>query len=45
MDTAKYTMSPNALRTDPLSQKLIACGHFLTQMLGSASFKNDVDCD
>jgi hypothetical protein len=44
MDTAKYTTSPNALREDPLSQKIITCGHFLTQMLGSATFQDDVSC-
>jgi len=44
MDTAKYTTSPDALRDDPLSQKIIACGHFLTQMLGSATFQNDTSC-
>jgi hypothetical protein len=44
MDTAKYTTSPNALREDPLSQKLITCGHFVTQMLGSASFRDDASC-
>jgi hypothetical protein len=44
MDTAKYTTSPNALREDPLSQKLITCGHFLTQMLGSATFHDDASC-
>jgi len=44
MDTAKYTTSPNALREDPLSQKIIICGHFLTQMLGSATFQDDASC-
>jgi hypothetical protein len=44
MDTAKYTMSPNALREDPLSQKIITCGRFLTQMLGSATFQDDASC-
>jgi hypothetical protein len=44
MDTAKYTTSPNALREDPLSQKLITCGHFVTQMLGSGSFQDDPSC-
>ncbi len=44
MDTAKYTTSPNALREDPLSQKIIACGHYLTQMLGSATFQDDGSC-
>jgi hypothetical protein len=44
MDTAKYTTSPSALREDPLSQKIITCGHFLTQMLGSATFQDDASC-
>jgi hypothetical protein len=44
MDTAKYTTSPNALREDPMSQKLITCGHFVTQMLGSATFQDDGSC-
>jgi hypothetical protein len=44
MDTAKYMASPNALRDDPMSQKVISCGHFLTQMLGSASFHDDPAC-
>jgi len=44
MDTAKYSVSSNALRDDPLSQKIIACGHFLVAMLGSAEFKDDASC-
>jgi hypothetical protein len=44
MDTAQYTTSANALRDDPLSQKLITCGHFVTQMLGSATFQDDGSC-
>ena len=44
MDTAKYTTSPNALREDPLSQKIITCGRFLTQMLGSATFQDSASC-
>ena len=44
MDTAKYAISPNALREDPLSQKLLTCGHFLTQMLGSGTFQDDGSC-
>jgi hypothetical protein len=44
MDTAKYTSSPNALRDEPLSQKIIACGHFLGGMLASAEFKDDPSC-
>jgi len=45
MDTAKYTTSQSALREDPLSQRIITCGHFLTQMLGSATFHDDASCD
>jgi len=44
MDTAKYSTSPDALREDPLSQKVITCGRFLTQMLGSATFQDDASC-
>jgi hypothetical protein len=44
MDTAKYALSPNALRDDPLSQKIVSCGRFLATMLGSASFKDDPSC-
>jgi hypothetical protein len=44
MDTAKYATSPNALREDPLSQKLINCGHFVTRMLGGGVFQDDASC-
>lgn len=44
MDTAKYSTSPNALRDEPLSQKIISCGRFLGTMLGSAEFKDDPSC-
>lgn len=44
MDTAKYALSENALRDDPTSQKIIACGHFLATMLGSGSFRDDPSC-
>jgi hypothetical protein len=44
MDTAKYTSSPNALRDEPTSQKIIACGHFLGGMLASGEFKEDPSC-
>jgi hypothetical protein len=44
MDTAKYAMSDTALRDDPLSQKIIACGHFLGSMLGSGTFQDDASC-
>ena len=44
MDTAKYSTSPNALRDEPLSQKIIQCGRFLSRMLGSAQFADDASC-
>ena len=44
MDTAKYTSSPDALRDEPLSQKIITCGRFLGAMLGSGEFKDDPSC-
>ena len=44
MATAKYSMSNDALRNEPLSQKIINCGHFLGAMLGSGDFKDDPSC-
>jgi hypothetical protein len=44
MDTAKYTVSPGALRDEPLSQKIISCGHFLAAMLGSGEINDDPSC-
>lgn len=44
MSTAKYSMNPGSLREEPLSQKLIACYHFLGSMLGSGSFQDDSSC-
>ncbi len=44
MDTAKYSLSANALRDEPLSQKIITCGHFLASMFGSGSFHDDASC-
>jgi hypothetical protein len=44
MATAKYAMSNDALRNEPLSQKIINCGHFLGAMLGSGEFKDDLSC-
>ena len=44
MDTAKYSMSSDALRNEPLSQKINNCGHFLVTMLGSGEFKDDLSC-
>jgi hypothetical protein len=44
MDTAKYALSPGALRDEALSQKIISCGRFLAKMLGSSSFQDDPSC-
>lgn len=44
MDTAKYALSDNALRNDPVSQKIINCGRFLATMLGSGRFQDDSAC-
>jgi hypothetical protein len=44
MDTAKYALSPGALRDEALSQKIISCGRFLAKMLGSSSFEDDPSC-
>lgn len=44
MDTAKYSASPGTLRNEPLSQKILNCGHFLGTMLGSGEFKDDPSC-
>ena len=44
MDTGKYALSADALRNEPLSQKIIDCGHFLGSMFGSGSFKDDPAC-
>jgi hypothetical protein len=44
MDTAKYSLSANALRDEPLSQKIITCGHFLASMFGSGRFQDDASC-
>ena len=44
MDTAKYATSSDALRNEPLSQKIINCARFLGTMLGSAEFKDDPSC-
>jgi hypothetical protein len=44
MAAAKYSMSSDALRNEPLAQKIIQCGHFLGAMLGSGDFKDDLSC-
>ena len=44
MDTAKYAMSENALRDDPIARKIVTCGHFLATMFGSGSFEDNPSC-
>ena len=44
MDTAKYALSENALRDDPMSRKIVTCGHFLATMFGSGSFEDNASC-
>jgi hypothetical protein len=44
MNAAKYAMSPTALLDEPLSQKIVACAHFLAPMLASGTFQDDSSC-
>jgi hypothetical protein len=44
MNTAKYALSENALRDDPMSQKIVTCGHFLATMFGSGTFEDNSSC-
>lgn len=44
MNTAKYALSPGALRDEALSQKIINCGRFLAKMLGSSNYQDDPSC-
>jgi len=44
MDAAKYALSPGALQSDPLSQKIVGCARFLGQMLASGSFQDNQSC-
>jgi hypothetical protein len=44
MNAAKYAMSATALQNDPLSQKIVACGRFLGQMLAGGTFQDDPAC-
>lgn len=44
MNAAQYALSPDALKNEPLSQKIIACAHFLGQMLISGTFQDDHSC-
>ena len=44
MDTAKYATSPDALKNEPESQKIIACAHSLESVLTSGTFQDDGSC-
>jgi hypothetical protein len=44
MQTAQYSMSPDSLRQDPQTQKLIACWHFLGSMVAGGTFQDDDSC-
>jgi len=44
MSAANYSLSAEALRNDPQSQKIIACGHFLTSMLAGWHYQDDSSC-
>lgn len=44
MSAANYALSAGALKDDPLSQQIIACGRFLGMMLASGSFQDDRSC-
>ncbi len=44
MNTAQYSVSASALRDDPLSQKIVACGRFLVPMLASGNIQDDPSC-
>ena len=44
MNTGQYAMSASALRDDPLSQKIVACGRFLAPMLASGNIQDDPSC-
>lgn len=41
MDTAKYAVSPEALRNEPLSQKIMTCGRSLDRMLVGGEYRDD----
>lgn len=44
MSAANFTLSQDALRNDPLSQKLLRCFQFLGPMLASGHFEDDGSC-
>ena len=44
MNAGQYAISASALRDDPLSQKMVACGRFLASMLASGTVQDDPSC-
>ena len=44
MDSGKYSLSENALRTDQHYQKIMDCGKFLGTMIPSGQFQDDYAC-
>ena len=44
MSAGKYSLSEDALRNEPLSRKIVDCGHFLASMLAGGSFQDDPSC-
>jgi hypothetical protein len=44
MSAGKYALSPGSLQNEPLSQKILACAHFLGPMLASGNFQDDSSC-
>jgi len=44
MDTGKYATSPNTLKNEPESQKIIACARAIESMLSSGTFQDDGSC-
>ncbi len=44
MGAANYALSPDTLKNEPLSQKIVLCGRFLGQMFGSGQFQDEASC-
>jgi hypothetical protein len=44
MSAANLSMSQDALKNDPLFQKIVRCGQFLGSMLASGTFQDDAAC-
>lgn len=45
MDTAKYSMNPNAIANDETYQKITSCSNFLGSMLPSGQFHDGRSCN